>query len=661
MSPEPSKNKLHIKLDMNVLNHLGIGLYTNTPAVLTEIIANGWDADAEEIHIDIYESKGEIVIRDNGMGMDYAALQDKFLTVGYARREHHESITPKGRQCMGRKGIGKLAMFSLANEIHLVSKMGNAAPEGFVINVADLKNDIERNSIYYPTPIHNFDSYELHKTGTTIVLKNLNKNINRTESFLRRRIARRFSVIGDKFEFKIFLNKKEVTIRDRGFYGDIQLLWTFGNQEQEVKELCVNHLKHHHFDGIVHAMDFHVNGFIAGVEKPNQLIKEGDNNNTITLLANGRIFDEDVQKRIDDSRIFNSYLIGELQVDFFDENNRQDMAVSSRQGVLENDPRFQTFIAYLKTRLSEIGLQWDEWRREIGGESVISEFPKIDDWLKSLKPRHRSKAKQLVGKINTMRFNGTEDDQKMQRKEVLKHQILAFEKLQLQDNIECVESVDIEKNVEEFQKILLSVEDLEAMMYHDIVAQRLAVVTKLKSHNQDQVRERVVQEHIYSHLWLVDPSWEHKDEPTDFELTLSDYLKAECPDTEEGARLDIGYRTTAGKYIVVELKKPGLSVNIDKLIAQGQKYSTALKRYFYENPGSCPTHGEIPVIEIVFLVDKRPSIPSFNQDHYDTVLRSLNASINTYVDLINQAERAYDDYLKASRKANKLREVIESI
>ena len=76
-----SNDELHIKLDMNVLNHLGIGLYSNTPAVLTEIIANGWDADAKEVHIDINDSDDEIIIRDNGIGMNHASLQDKFLTV----------------------------------------------------------------------------------------------------------------------------------------------------------------------------------------------------------------------------------------------------------------------------------------------------------------------------------------------------------------------------------------------------------------------------------------------------------------------------------------------------------------------------------------------------------------------------------------------------
>ncbi len=663
MSADKNDQHLHMKLDMNVLNHLGIGLYSNTPAVLTEIIANGWDADATELHIDIDDKKGEIVIRDNGIGMDHPALQDKFLTVGYARREHNEASTPSGRQCMGRKGIGKLAMFSLANEIHLVSRTKQSAEEGFIINVGDLKEEIVQNKDYYPVIIDGFGEYDLFPTGTTIILKDLNKRVNRTESFLRRRIARRFSILGASHNFKVFVNGNEVTIGDRGFYDVVQLLWTFGDNGKrlETEALCENVQRKRHFDGIIDSSEFRINGFIAGVTKPQQLITDDDNNNKITLMANGRIFDEDLQKRIDDSKVFNSYLVGELEVDFLDKNDRPDMAVSSRQGVQENDPRFQSFMVYLKSRLSDIAGNWDEWRRELGGNQTIAEFPKIQDWIETLKPKLRTKAKQLVGKVNTMRFSGAEDEQKSQKREVIRHHILAFEKLQLQDNLEAINGIDIDNNVTEFNNVLLSVEDLEASMHRDIVEQRLAVVSKLKSHNIDSVRERVVQEHIYEHLWLVDSSWEYKDEPTDFELKLSEYLKQECPDTTEGARLDIGYRTTAGKYIVIELKKPGITTSMKKLIDQGEKYSIALRRYFHENPGSCPVNGQIPVIEVIFLVDKRPPVNEYSKDMFDANLKNINGTINTYTDLINQAERAYDEFLKASRKVNRIREIIDSI
>ena len=38
-----------LKIDLNVLNHLGLNLYSNVPAVLAELIANVWDADASTV------------------------------------------------------------------------------------------------------------------------------------------------------------------------------------------------------------------------------------------------------------------------------------------------------------------------------------------------------------------------------------------------------------------------------------------------------------------------------------------------------------------------------------------------------------------------------------------------------------------------------------
>lgn len=653
----PVLEPLKIEIDSNVLNHLGIGLYSNTPAVLTEIVANAWDADANNVYIVI---NGDLItITDDGHGMDYGALQKKFLTVGYARRNNGEATTPGGRQCMGRKGIGKLAMFSLANDVTLISKVDGGEQHGFKVFVDELEKTISANKTYYPAPLPPACSLKIEKNGTLIQLESLNKNITAaTESFLRRRIARRFSVIGD--DFKIHVNGTLVTLLDRGFYPDIQFLWTFGPTGQNALPLCSGIVKHRHFDGVTYSGET-INGFIGSVVVPEQLKKDDDNNNAITLLANGRIFEEDIQKRIDDSKVFNSYLVGELQYDVIDNSSLRDIAVSSRQGVQENDPRFQEFIGYIRTRLKEIGVDWDEWRRELGTEELVQEFPKLQEWLDSLKGNHKGRAKQLINKINTMRFAGSVVDQKKQRREILKAQILAFEKLKVQDNIEAMQSIDIEKNVEEFRDVLITVEDIEAAYQLEVIEQRLAVIKKLDEHRENQVKERVVQEHVYKHLWLVDPSWGYKEQPTEFELTLTKHLKEVCPDSKEGARLDIAYTTTANRFVVLELKRPGLKVTMDALLEQGTKYSRALKHYFATNPDSSPVKDGIPLIDIVFLVEEQPVVHHYLREEYDDRRKIINASVRTYRDLVNQATAIYEDVIGATRKVSRIRSILEDL
>ncbi|MDF5953015.1 ATP-binding protein [Pseudomonas aeruginosa] len=103
MNDEVQEQPLKLEIDLNVLNHLGINLYSNTPAVLTEIVANAWDADATSVDVVIDSGSNTITITDDGIGMDYSDLKTKFLTVGYpeeimARPGHQVAVSAWGEK-----------------------------------------------------------------------------------------------------------------------------------------------------------------------------------------------------------------------------------------------------------------------------------------------------------------------------------------------------------------------------------------------------------------------------------------------------------------------------------------------------------------------------------------------------------------------------------
>ena len=111
-------------MDLNVLDHLGINLYSNMAAVMTEAVANAWDADAKEVTIVIDPDQKWIEIRDDGIGMSIEDMNNKYLRVGYRRRDEDSENgrkTKKGRPVMGRKGLGKLSLFSIAETIEVQS------------------------------------------------------------------------------------------------------------------------------------------------------------------------------------------------------------------------------------------------------------------------------------------------------------------------------------------------------------------------------------------------------------------------------------------------------------------------------------------------------------------------------------------------------------
>src|SRR5581483_2194768 len=76
-----------MSISLNILEHLGIGLYSNMPAVLSEIVANAWDADATQVKITINSAAGVIEVTDDGIGMTKQDINNKYLMVGYAKRQ----------------------------------------------------------------------------------------------------------------------------------------------------------------------------------------------------------------------------------------------------------------------------------------------------------------------------------------------------------------------------------------------------------------------------------------------------------------------------------------------------------------------------------------------------------------------------------------------
>src|SRR5579859_3504626 len=175
-----------IKLDLNVLNHLGLNLYSNVAAVLSEAVANSWDADATEVRVNIAGHSDLIEIADNGRGMTIVDANDRFLNVGYSKRKVEGAKSPAGRSLMGRKGIGKLSMFSVARTVLVVSSKHSLA-HGFVMSVPALEEAIKQGGEYYPVALTPSELPPL-TGGTYIRLSDLRRRAaNQTVNALRKR------------------------------------------------------------------------------------------------------------------------------------------------------------------------------------------------------------------------------------------------------------------------------------------------------------------------------------------------------------------------------------------------------------------------------------------------------------------------------------------
>lgn len=662
-------SQFHLEIDLNVLNHLGIGLYSSTPAVVTEIVANAWDADASQVTVDI--SNGEIIVTDDGHGMGAEELQGRFLRVGYARRDQGKGNRSDilTRPVMGRKGIGKLAMFSLANQIDIWSKMAGQDAVAVRINVKQLKKDIAAKKNYQ---LEKLDvAYDWKGgTGTRIVLSDLTSGTDKTESFLRPRIARRFSVLGGSYGFKVLISGKEVTTRDRGYHSDIQFWWDFddgtrssqlplltGLANDEKSEKCIARLSNVVVSGVY---AYSVTGFIATVVKPKNLKKTDDNINQVSLFANGRVFQEDMLKDIGNAKVFNSYIVGEIHADFLDADD-VDRATANREAVKTGDPLVTAVRNWLKATLDVIADQWDDWRRQQNVESDDDRTKlALEAWFASLADaRDRKLAQKLISPILSADHSNDETKNKEIKRDLVRSAIVGFEKIRIRKQLDKLEHVTDVMSLE-FQKLFHNLDEVESTHYHEITRSRLQVIDKFDKEIIDtKSLEKVAQEYLFDHLWLLDPTWGPISESRVMEKTLTAELLEVSPDAETGARIDIAYRTSSGRHIIVELKKPGLlAVDVNDLIKQGKKYKAAITQYLTKHPDVGGLNGRVPPVDVCFVTEEVPKT-TFGDALED--LRKHDMQAFTYKGMITNAKRAYQEYLSAVPHVSKLEDIISNI
>ena len=112
--PQNNNNQmLKMTFTPNTIEHLGVRMYSTLPPVVAELVANSQDADATKVNIQLKDQDNkEIIVSDNGHGMSFVDINEKFLRIGRNRRSDEGSQTsPGGRKVIGKKGLGKLSFF----------------------------------------------------------------------------------------------------------------------------------------------------------------------------------------------------------------------------------------------------------------------------------------------------------------------------------------------------------------------------------------------------------------------------------------------------------------------------------------------------------------------------------------------------------------------
>lgn len=643
-----------LTLDLRVLDHLGINLYSNAAAVLSEAVANAWDADAQLVKIKITNSR--ISIEDNGIGMTLNQINDRFLKAGYDKRAHEGERSAAGRAFMGRKGIGKLALFSIAEKIEVHTRSGNEK-HAFRMETSKIRDAIEVRKDYFPTPI----AFDGPSKGTRIILRKLKKKRTATSvRALRKRIARRFSVIGlrgsqgDRFSVEI--NGEPVGANDREDLRALEFLWEFGKKRVNAAD-CPYLLERFKLPDLVDSAHpkWRVRGWLGAAEGPKKLKHdEAGSLNGIVVLARGRLIQENILDKLGYNRILANYLTGQVEADFLDVKGVDDIATSDRQRLIEDDERYVALTEFLRRTLVSIQDQWTELRNEARGKQAVSEVPALADWLDGLPSSQRKNAEKLLGLIR-----GVELEDEEERKQLYRSGMLAFERLRLREEGHLL-SQGPQLTAAVLLPLLSDLSTLEGSLYREIVKVRLDVIKEFENLVDANEKEKVLQKHLFTNLWLLDPGWERATGSERIEQTLKRDFKEFNPklsDKESKGRVDIKYRTNAGEHIVVELKRAKRRLHLAELIEQGPKYWTALHKCLKARGE------ENPYISVVFVVGE----PLFEEDDFrgpnmiKDALNSFNGRVMHYESLISRAQAAYSDFLRDSAKADRIDKILKKL
>ena len=355
-----------ISISPEILELLGPSLYTNIYYILAELIANAYDADAQNVYI--IDEENAIVVEDDGIGMDYAVGVKRYLQVAKTTRtDTTTSYTAKGRRRMGRKGIGKLAALSVSPRVKIISR-SDGDISGFI-----LSRNVPENGLLEPLKEGELTFRKISGNGTSVVMENPEYRLNKTLASWEHNILRLFPIVSQDFRIHLIQGTKERVLDsfDENIIPQLSTLITVGDSFKhleatfkldypEIKDSIVVH-----YDNISETVEMMTNeghkrfcnvsieGWIGTYRSVAGRKKNiGDfPDNFISLFANGKLGMFNIIPEIGRNRMSESYVVGQFHIDSFEESDLPDMAMSNRQGYKTDDPRYQVALQLIRTKL----------------------------------------------------------------------------------------------------------------------------------------------------------------------------------------------------------------------------------------------------------------------------------------------------------------------
>lgn len=672
------KNKYTMRIERTIVDDLGLKLYDKVSAVIAEVIANSYDADAERVVVEAplgkalaTHQKGKVVqagyiikIADDGYGMTPKEAEEFYLSVGRHRRDYPKEqgnlSRGKKRPVMGRKGLGKLAPFGVCKTIEVRSAGGKKEEKGYKVTHFQLNYDgiiaetakakgknKSKDNDYHPTPLADDETWDL-KRGTTIILKDfLPKKVPDEQTF-GRQLSYRFA-LGTK-DFSIVVRDNKENPSKEFSISEVPIPLMEGTKIDASKEPVVAD------DGTKLA----VKGWV-GMAKSSYKNEEFAG---IRIYVRGKVAaitrDFGLPAGFTGEFTARSYIVGEVHADWLDE--AEDLIQTHRQDILWS---------------SELGQAFSRWGREI-----IKKVAKA-----GREPRRIAVSEQFVAKANLKtiaqkRYNDPELEQTVLElgKEIGK--FAAEDELEDEEYISGLSEiiltvaphkllVDTFKNIQkladaggkidakELVKLFKTSKIAQLASYGQLVAEKVHVIDVFeKSIRNDEVEEKEMQKMLEDAPWLINANWEpitanqqFKTFRTAFQAWFEKkYRKNITTSTtlcQDDKRPDFIFLHVENSIKLVEIKPPKHDFD-DTDWKRLNEYDDAMEQFLKENA----SYAEIfpKGYKIILIANNAKKIKfkdSSYQKAFEHLVQSGKLEPKTWEDLLTETKQRYQCFLDA--------------
>lgn len=613
--------KLKLQFDPNTIEHLGISLYSKLPSVLSELISNSWDADADEVSIDFisHENNKEIIYYDDGNGMSFEELKSKYLVIGRNRRKKEDIQVSevKKRPVIGKKGLGKLSVFGICNIVEVCSIRDGFKNE-FHMNLDDIRKCISGD---YEPVIVAFNIETQEDSGTTITLKNIRRKSEFDLDNIALSLSKKFQIF-DKMKVSIYNNS------DKDSLVEVNNELKF---ESFIKEFAWN------FPDASYDSDYEfwseISGNIFTFETP---VKDPEMKG-IYLTSRGKIVNSAEFYGARDNDLFHGYVSGYLDVSFID-NFEDDVISTDRLSLNWENEKTKELQKYLHEIIKKIGGDWRKKRAD-KKKSNIKETKNvdIDEWQNKLPTYERELSNKIINPILENSDISTDESE-----EIITSVMGQFENQTFKEYASHIADISMPEDIPKFLKLMNEWKTIEAKEIKGLAYTRVEVIKQFETYlNEDTKEVPTLHNFLKKFSWLLDPRiLEFKDE-----VRYSQLLKENYPDEdleERDRRIDFLCSNALGEILyVIEIKRSNYKVDL-KALDQAFDYGTFLTEKFASASGFSKV--------VCFVVGGEKSGDRIFKSREKTYFQSGEVFVKTYTELLEQSKQYHKEFLEAYDK-----------